>query len=126
MSTLKVNTLEEATVGGATFFTAKAWVNFSGTGTVAIRDDGNVSSITDNGTGQYTVNMTNSLTDVNFSWNGTSGITNGTGASYGMYIVEALGSSNSQSKTTTSYKILAVQYQGSLADTACCMSEAVR
>ena len=61
MSTLKVNTLEEATAGGATFFTAKAWVNFTVTGTVAINDDGNVSSISDLGTGRYQVNYSSSL-----------------------------------------------------------------
>ena len=67
MSTLKVNTLEEATVGGATFYTAKAWVNFNGTGTVAIRDGGNVSSITDNGTSNYTVNFTSSMASSNYA-----------------------------------------------------------
>ncbi len=41
----------------------KAWVNFDGTGTVAIRASYNVSSITDNGTGDYTVNFTNVLLD---------------------------------------------------------------
>jgi hypothetical protein len=46
---------------------AKAWVNFNGTGTVAIRASYNVSSITDNGTGQYTVNFTNAFADVNYS-----------------------------------------------------------
>ena len=43
-----------------------AWVNFNGTGTVAIRASYNVSSITDNGTGDYTVNFTNALTDANY------------------------------------------------------------
>jgi hypothetical protein len=46
---------------------AKAWVNFNGTGTVAIRSSYNVSSITDNGTGDYTVNFTNALPDANYS-----------------------------------------------------------
>ena len=45
----------------------KAWVNFNGTGTIAIRDDFNVSSITDNGTGDYTVNFTNAMSDANYS-----------------------------------------------------------
>lgn len=45
----------------------KAWVNFNGTGTVAIRASFNVSSITDNGTGDYTVNFTNALADANYS-----------------------------------------------------------
>ena len=67
MSTLKVNTLEEATAGGATYFTAKAWVNFDGTGTVAIRDDGNVSSITDVSQGTYQTNFSNSLSSANYT-----------------------------------------------------------
>jgi len=46
---------------------AKAWVNFNGTGTPAIRASFNVSSITDVGTGDYTVNLTNALTDANGS-----------------------------------------------------------
>ena len=44
----------------------RAWVNFNGTGTVAIRDSGNVSSITDHGTGQYTANFTTNMPDVNY------------------------------------------------------------
>ena len=46
---------------------AKAWVNFNGTGTVAIRASFNVSSITDNGVGDYTVNFTTALADANGS-----------------------------------------------------------
>lgn len=45
----------------------RAWVNFDGTGTVSIRDDFNVSSISDNGTGDYTVNFTNALSDTNYT-----------------------------------------------------------
>ena len=47
--------------------TCKAWVNFNGTGTVAIRASYNVSSITDNNTGDYTINFTTALADANFS-----------------------------------------------------------
>lgn len=46
--------------------TAKAWVNFNGTGTVAIRDSFNVSSITDNGTGLYTINFSNAMPSANY------------------------------------------------------------
>ena len=46
---------------------ARAWVNFNGTGTVAIRDSFNVSSITDNGTGNYTVTFTNAMSDANYA-----------------------------------------------------------
>lgn len=52
-----------------------AWVNFNGTGTPAIRASGNVSSITDNGVGDYTVNFTSSLTDANYAVCGFSGTT---------------------------------------------------
>ena len=51
-----------------TAYGCRAWVNFNGTGTVAIRDSGNVSSITDNGTGDYTVNFTNNMPDANYSY----------------------------------------------------------
>lgn len=57
--------------GNAPLYMARAWVNFNGTGTVAIRASGNVSSITDNGTGDYTVNFTTAMPDINFDVNGT-------------------------------------------------------
>lgn len=58
----------------------KAWVNFNGTGTVAIRAAYNVSSITDNGTGDYTVNFTTALADANYAaCFGTRGATTSTG-----------------------------------------------
>tara|TARA_Y100001938_G_scaffold101899_1_gene139236 strand:- start:33 stop:464 length:432 start_codon:yes stop_codon:yes gene_type:complete len=52
---------------------AKAWVNFDGTGTIAIRDDNNVSSLTDNNTGNYTINLTNSFSDTNYNATGLTG-----------------------------------------------------
>ena len=51
----------------ATAYGCRAWVNFNGTGTVAIRASGNVTSITDNGAGDYTVNFTTAMTDANYS-----------------------------------------------------------
>ena len=51
----------------AVAYGCRAWVNFNGTGTVAIRASGNVSSITDNGTGNYTVNFTTAMVDANYS-----------------------------------------------------------
>jgi hypothetical protein len=45
----------------------RAWVNFNGTGTVAIRASGNVTSITDNGTGLYSVNFANAMPDANYA-----------------------------------------------------------
>ena len=71
MSTLNTvnitNGTDSITVEGAVKGSAKAWVNFNGTGTVAIRASYNVSSITDNGTGDYTVNFTTALADANYS-----------------------------------------------------------
>ena len=51
----------------ATAYGCRAWVNFNGTGTVAIRASGNVSSITDNGTGDYTVNFATAMSDANYA-----------------------------------------------------------
>jgi len=53
--------------GSAPIYACRAWVNFNGTGTVAIRESGNVSSVTDNGTGDYTVNFTTAMPDANYS-----------------------------------------------------------
>jgi len=59
------------TVAGYPAYQCRAWVNFNGSGTVAIRASGNVSSITDNGVGDYTVNFTNAMPDANFSVGGS-------------------------------------------------------
>lgn len=53
--------------GAAPIYACRAWVNFNGTGTVAIRASGNVSSITDNGVGDYTVNFTTAMQDANYA-----------------------------------------------------------
>ena len=64
MSTLKVDTIQDK--NDVEMYLCKAWVNFNGTGTVAIRASGNVSSITDGGTGIYTINFTNSFADADY------------------------------------------------------------
>ena len=56
----------------ATAYGCRAWVNFNGTGTVAIRASGNVSSITDNGVGDYTVNFTTAMVDADYAINITA------------------------------------------------------
>ena len=63
----------------ATAYGCRAWVNFNGTGTVAIRASGNVSSITDNGTGDYTVNFTTALVDANYAVEATGNTNVSTG-----------------------------------------------
>jgi hypothetical protein len=61
----------------ATAYGCRAWVNFDGTGTVAIRASGNVTSITDNGVGDYTVNFTTAMPDANYAWSGNIQTLNG-------------------------------------------------
>jgi hypothetical protein len=74
LTTPNINSAQIATVSGtAPLYMCRAWVNFNGTGTVAIRGSGNVSSITDNGTGDYTVNFTTALPDANYSVAATVG-----------------------------------------------------
>jgi len=68
--------------GDAPMFTCRAFCNFDGTGTVSIRESGNVSSITDNGTGNYTVNFTTAMPDSNYSavvGHGLNAVNNDTG-----------------------------------------------
>jgi hypothetical protein len=68
LTTPNINSAQIPTVSGtAPLYMARAWVNFNGTGTVAIRASGNVTSITDNGTGDYTVNFTTAMSDANYS-----------------------------------------------------------
>jgi len=72
MSTLKVATIQDtsgnnsSTPAQVAEGRAKAWINFNGTGTVAIRDDFNVSSLADNGTGKYTITFTNAMANTNY------------------------------------------------------------
>ena len=61
--------------GSAPMYACRAWVNFDGTGVVSIRASGNVSSITDNGTGSYTVNFTTAMSDTNYAVVATAGRT---------------------------------------------------
>lgn len=68
LTTPNINSAQFATVSGtAPIYPCRAWVNFNGTGTVAIRASGNVSSITDNSTGDFTVNFTTALSDANYA-----------------------------------------------------------
>ena len=75
MSTIKANTLlhsdgsttTQPSIPALDQRMAKAWVNFNGTNTVSIRDSYNVSSITDSGTGQYSINFSVALANANYS-----------------------------------------------------------
>ena len=67
MSTARFNTWQNT--DGTENYKVRAWVNFNGTGTVSIRASGNVSSITDNGTADYTINFATALPDANYATN---------------------------------------------------------
>jgi hypothetical protein len=113
MSTLRVDTIQNAAGTDSPISvpgTAKAWVNFNGTGTVAIRASYNVSSITDNGVGNYTVNLTTALVDTNFA------VTIGT-INFGTNTNTATNIHQGGSPTTTSFRIEHVE-NGATADTS--------
>lgn len=96
--------LDGAQSGSAPIYAARAWVNFNGTGTVAIRASGNVSSITDNGTGDYTVNFTTAMPDANYCAEITAGDNNSnyfaqrsvtyTTSSFRFYVINNSGGGN--------------------------------
>lgn len=97
----------------ATAYGCRAWVNFNGTGTVAISASGNVSSITDNNTGDYTVNFTNSLVDANYAVAGSA--TTATGQSELATVQLFLSTGEvSLARTTSAVKVLLV-YAGTTA-----------
>ena len=108
MSTLKLDTIasrdgtESTDVTNVINGSAKAWVNFNGTGTVAIRDSFNVGSITDNGTANYTINFTNALSDANYCLASMQGHTVGDGAA------RAVVYDQDNTKTTTALQIRTV------------------
>tara|TARA_R110000824_G_scaffold306640_2_gene494186 strand:- start:30 stop:395 length:366 start_codon:yes stop_codon:yes gene_type:complete len=119
-SELRVNTLKDAAGNNsiATSFvasgSAKAWVNFNGSGTIAARTSLNLSSLTDNGTGDYTVNLTNSFSDEPAA-NITSGknnlIYNATGNTSNIRFLSKTAGSNTNADTT----ILVQSVHGDLA-----------
>ena len=122
MSTLRVNNITDTSGGSSSLSVpgaAKAWVNFNGTGTVAIRAQLNVSSITDNGTADYTVNFANALTDANYSYvaSATSVGVGDTGSN--VAIVKSSGESGTATTYTTSaFRLITGRFSSQLADMA--------
>lgn len=95
---------------------AKAWVNFNGTGTVAIRGSFNVSSITDNGTGDYTINFTTAMTDANYAISGSSG----SGNTWGSYDFVQQGAGSNTSAGSCRFNTYVSQTAGKVdVDQAC-------
>ena len=109
MSTLAVGTIKSVSSAAPVFQNTsgteigqicKAWVNFNGTGTVAMRDNFNVSSITDSGTGVYTANFTTAMANANYASVVSTG--NNDKGRYGIMI-------DSDDKTTSGCKIFGFQ-----------------
>jgi hypothetical protein len=88
----------------ATAYACRAWCNFNGTGTVAIRASGNVTGITDNGTGDYTVNFTTAMPDADYCVMGTSSVD--------ALAVTFIGIQTDTSLTTTSANIRVLDTSG--------------
>lgn len=122
MSTLKCTTLSNSDaslsvpVDTVVQGSAKAWVNFNGTGTVAIMAAFNVSSITDNGTGDYTANFITAMPDVNYALAGFARNTVGAAA------VSVAQTTYGYNQTTTAVDIITGYYNGSVATNLDCPS----
>lgn len=117
LTTPNINSAQIATVSGtAPLYMCRAWVNFNGTGTVAITASGNCSSITDNGVGDYTVNFTNAIVDANYcaALGGQFDVGSGTGwpAFFGI----RSSSGTVTSKTTSALRLSSATYAGSVTD----------
>jgi hypothetical protein len=109
-SELRVNTLKDAAGNNSVATSvvasgsAKAWVNFNGTSTVAIRASNNVSSITDNGSGDYTANFTSAITDANYAV--TTGFTPYTSTNFTTYgAIHGSAASGATTKTTSAIRV---------------------
>ena len=82
---------------------AKTWVNFNGTGTIAARDSFNVSGLVDNGTGDYTINFSVSMSNANYSPSGTTSVVNDGGSTPRSAITECATVAAHQIRTIVSY-----------------------
>jgi len=104
--------------GSAPMFACRAWVNFNGTGTVAIRASGNVSSITDNGVGDYTINFATAMQDANYAVTlAAAGVTAGNVTT--AVVVSGSHAGGAITKTTSALRInTGSSNNGSLADMA--------
>jgi hypothetical protein len=107
-----------ARAGGAThqLNTVKAWVNFNGTGTVAIRASFNVTSITDNGVGHYTVNFTTAMADVNYNASLLGSCVGSDGSTSSYSATEVLATSSSYGRTVSAFPVRGFNFAGNAID----------
>jgi hypothetical protein len=115
VSTLNDDTGVLATQNGMTGI-AKAWINFNGTGTPAINGSFNVSSITDGGTGIYTINFTTAMPNANYS---VVGVTNSETGDTNRPVVVCFIDSNS-STSGAQVRTVGVWNNNTRVDVSCC------
>jgi hypothetical protein len=115
MSTAKFSTWLNP--NGTENYKCRAWVNFNGTGTVAIRAAGNVASITDNGTGNYTINFATAMSDADYS--GVFGCNDNGNTSTMCYRIGG-------TKSTTAFQVSTASGVAILADNDMCMAAIFR
>ena len=113
MSELRANTISDAAGTGPVTLTkqsaAKAWVNFDGTGTIAERDSFNVTSLTDNGTGDYTITFTTAMANTTYALSGATG-DNGVDAGFRSY--------GSFPPTASAVRVASTAHTGTLTDSS--------
>jgi hypothetical protein len=93
---------ELTATGSAPYYAARAWLNFNGSGTIATRASGNVSSVVDNGTGNYNINFTTAMPDTNYTVTGTTKDTLGSSSSTTRIVAPYLFTTGAVSVNTTS------------------------
>jgi len=98
----------------ATAYGCRAWVNFDGTGTPAIRASANVSSITDNGTGAYAVNFTTAMPDANYGAN--ISVSGNPGLSDANFCTTDMNGGSRANPTTTAFSFTAYRFQAPAID----------
>ena len=124
MSTLRVDNLQNRSGGSVlpSVQLCKAWVNFNGTGVVAIRSAFNVTSITDVGVGDYTVNFTTTMTDANYS---VIGITSGDGVASSVLCENTLSTTRSTTTTVAQVRVISTNSATGAAVDRCSNSVAI-
>jgi len=121
MSTLKVTNIQDTSGNYSSTSAeiydgrAKAWVEFNGTGTIAIRDDYNVSTIGDNGAGDYTINFDTAMPNANYAKSGASTLHAGGGWST-VYFDTKNASPYSHAPTASNFRIT-TSYSGAASNT---------
>lgn len=113
LTTPTINSAQVDTVSGtAPLYLCRAWVNFNGTGTVAIRASGNVSSITDSGSGRYGVNFTTAMPDANYVAVGIPSQASDSGSTVNISLAE----STARTRTTSLFPIVSRTSDGTTTD----------